>query len=532
MTQADVVAASLAEAGVEYIFGVPGSLSSVELIEAASKRGIRYILCSNESSAAAMAGVYSLMRNRPGVVSTGVGPGAAASLLGVAHLYLERVPVLVLTDRYGDVEFRRLPRQRLEHDQMFRPITKGTFKLSALDAAATLRRAIDLALDGRPGPVHVDLPYDAMLAPATESDFPKQTARRRFFAEESSSGFQAAADAIESSKRPAVIVGLQVGRSGPGAERAFSDFAERLGVPVLASLGAKGTLPENHPLAAGVFRGVASERRLLDQADLLVLVGFDAVEIFTPGTWLYHVPVVSIDEVSYSEGPYFPDIEVIADLERALGRLRELVSPKTGWNPADVASYKSRRETALRRTSNSGIAPEAVIRLTRKSLPEQGILTVDAGQHKVVTSDLWEAQRPRGFFSSSGLGTMAVSIPAAIAAKLLEPQTPVVCFTGDGGFLMRAGDLETAVRERTPIVIVVFNDHVLNLVKLQQDRRGIPNRGVFFADVDFVNVARGFGFEARRVHTEAELAGALQEAIPSGRPWLIDAMVDPNGYGA
>jgi acetolactate synthase-1/2/3 large subunit len=125
---------------------------------------------------------------------------------------------------------------------------------------------------------------------------------------------------------------------------------------------------------------------------------------------------------------------------------------------------------------------------------------------------------------------MAVSIPAAIAAKLLEPQTPVVCFTGDGGFLMRAGDLETAVRERTPIVIVVFNDHVLNLVKLQQDRRGLKNLGVFFAEVDFVKIAQGFGFEARRAQTEAELADALERAITSGRPWLIDAMVDPNGY--
>jgi acetolactate synthase-1/2/3 large subunit len=530
MTQADVVAASLAEAKIEYIFGVPGSLSSVELIEAASKRGIRYILCSNESSAAAMAGVYAAMRGKPGIVSTGVGPGAASALLGVAHLYLERAPVLILTDRYGEAEFRRLPRQRLEHDQMFRPITKGTLKLSALDAAVTMRRALDLSLDGRPGPVHVDLPYDVMLATATESDFPKANSRRRFFADGSGNGILAAAEAIESAKQPAVIVGLQVGRRGLGAERAFISFAERLRVPVLASLGAKGTLPENHPLSAGVFRGVASEKQLLDHADLLVLIGFDPVEIFTPGTWLYDVPVVTIDEVPYSEGPYLPSIEVVTDIEVGLRQLEAMVSPHDGWNRQQIDSYNNRRQTALSRESRGRIAPAAVIRLTRKSLPDNGILTVDAGQHKVVTSDLWEARRPRGFFTSSGLGTMAVSLPAAIAAKLLEPQTPVVCFTGDGGFLMRVGDLETSIREKTPIVIVVFNDRVLNLVKLQQDRRGIQNLGVSFADTDFVTVARGFGFEARRIETEAELADALQKAISSGRPWLIDAVIDPNGY--
>src|SRR5687767_7702417 len=132
-TYADVVAGTLAEAGIEYIFGVPGSLSSVELIEAASKLGIRYVLTSNESSAAVMAGQYGVMRNRPGVVSTGVGPGAAAVVHGVAHLYMERAPVLVLTDRYGEAEYRRLPRQRLEQDRLFRSITKATLSLSTLD---------------------------------------------------------------------------------------------------------------------------------------------------------------------------------------------------------------------------------------------------------------------------------------------------------------------------------------------------------------------------------------------------------------
>jgi acetolactate synthase-1/2/3 large subunit len=528
-TQADVVAASLQAAGIEYIFGVPGSLSSVELIQAAAKRGIRYILCSNESSAAAMAGVYSAMRARPGVVSTGVGPGAAAVVLGVAHLHLERSPVLVLTDRYGEAEFRRLPRQRLDHDQMFRPITKASLKLSELDASQTMRRALDLCMEGRPGPVHVDLPYDVMLSEAAESDFPGSATRQRFMLDGSGAGLHAAVEAIESAQRPAVVVGLQVGRRGLEAEQAFQDFAQRLGVPVLASLGAKGTLPEDHPLSAGVFRGVAAEKALLDQADLIVLVGFDPVEIFTPGKWLYDVPVVSIDEVPFTEGPYLPSVEVVGEITNTLRQLTERVSRHGGWNREDLEAYNGRRQTALR-VSSTGLTPQAVIRLTRDALPAEGILTVDAGQHKVLTSDLWETRRPRGFFSSSGLGTMAVSLPAAIAAKLLEPESPVVCFTGDGGFLMRVGDLETAVRERLPIVVVVFNDHVLNLVKLQQDRRGADNLGVSFAECDFVKVAQGFGFDACRVDTESELSSALEQAIASNRPWLIDAHIDPAGY--
>jgi len=123
-----------------------------------------------------------------------------------------------------------------------------------------------------------------------------------------------------------------------------------------------------------------------------------------------------------------------------------------------------------------------------------------------------------------------VALPAALGAKLAEPQTPVVCLTGDGGFLMRAGDLETAVRERLPIVIVVFNDRALNMIKLQQDRRGFQRLGTSFAESDFAAVAAGFGFEAVRVRSEAELDAALGRAMASGRPWLIDALIEPEAY--
>jgi acetolactate synthase-1/2/3 large subunit len=200
-----------------------------------------------------------------------------------------------------------------------------------------------------------------------------------------------------------------------------------------------------------------------------------------------------------------------------------------GWNREDLDAYNQQRETALR-PKGAGLMPAAVIRIARERLPDDGILTVDAGQHKVLTSDLWETRRVRGFHTSSGLGSMAVSIPAALGAKLVEPQAPVLCFVGDGGFLMRAGDLETAVREDLPIVVVVFNDRWLNMIKLQQDRRGARRIGTAFAESDFAAVARGLGFESVRADSEAALDEALQQALASGRPWLIDALVNPEGY--
>jgi len=529
-TYADVVAATLARAGIECIFGVPGSLSSVELIEAASKQNIRYVLCSNESSAAAMAGVYGVMKHRPGVVSTGVGPGAAAAVHGTTHLMLERAPALILTDRFGDGDYQRLPRQRVDQPAMFAAVTKGSFTLSRLDTARTLQRAIDLAMAGRQGPVHVDLPYDLMQAEASVADMPPEGATQRFEAPvvEGSEGLAALAGAIEGATRPAVIVGLQVNRAGEGVEAEFLRFAEKLGVPVMATLSAKGTLSEDHALAAGTFRGVPSEKALLDADELPVLVGVDPIEIFN-SNWFYSAPVVVLDEVAYTEGPYRPAIEVVASLEGSLQALTAAVTSHSGWNREDVDAYNRQRDAALH-PSGAGLMPAAVIRIARERLPDDGILTVDAGQHKVLTCDLWETRRVRGFHTSSGLGSMAVSLPAALGAKLVEPQTPVVCLTGDGGFLMRAGDLETAVREDLPIVVVVFNDRKLNMIKLQQDRRGFQRLGTSFAESDFAQVARGFGFEAARVDNEAALDAALQQALASGRPWLIDALVNPDGY--
>ncbi len=530
-TYADVVAATLKDAGIEYIFGVPGSLSSVELIEAAGKQGIRYILCSNESSAAAMAGVYGVMKNRPGVVSTGVGPGAAAAVHGAVHLQLERAPVLVLTDRFSDADYLRLPRQRVDQPAMFGPVTKGSFTLSTIDTAKTLQRAIDLSMAGRQGPVHVDLPYDLMQAEASDADLPAPQKTERFLASAGadSPGIQALAAAIEGATRPAIVAGFQMSREGPAAEAAFLEFAEKLNVPVFNSLAAKGTFPENHPMAGGTFRGVPSERAVLDNADLLVMVGLDPIEIFN-SNWAYTAPVVTLDTVPVTEGPYRPAIEVIADLEQGLRTLTQLTTAHSGWNREDLDAYRSQRDATLHKTGD-GLMPGAVIRLTRERLPDNGILTVDAGQHKVVTSDLWETRRPRGFHTSSGLGSMAISLPAALGAKLCEPDAPVVCFTGDGGLLMRLGDLETAVRERLPIVVVVFNDRALNMIKLQQDRRGFTRNGTAFAaSTDFAAIARGFGFEASRVQDEASLDAALATAVASGKPWLIEAMVNPEGY--
>ncbi len=530
-TYADVVADVIQDAGIEFIFGVPGSLSSVELIEAARKRSIRYVLCSNESSAAVKAGTYGVLTGRPGIVSTGVGPGAAAVVHGVANSYLERAPCLILTDRFSDEQFRRQGRQKIEQDRLFRPITKGTFQLAKDNAATTIRRAFALATHGRPGPVHVDLPYDVILASAGEDDFPPKEKPQKYVGRIGSahSGITAIIAAIAESKNPIVIAGLQVNRSGREAEKQFVSFADKLGAPVLASPAAKGVLPENHPLAMGTFRGAPAERELIDKSDLFLLVGFDTVEVFAPGYWDYPQQVINLDEVPHLDDLIRPEIEVVAHLADALRALSASVSATHAWNTEEMDSYKKMRQSALFPTGE-GLMPGAVLRLARERLADNGIMAADAGSHKVLANDIWETRRPLGYLTSSGLGSMAVAIPAAMAAKMTEPNTPVLCLTGDGGFLMRIGDMEVAVRENVPFVVVVFNDGYLNLIKIKQDNRSFPRHGTEFRASDYAAVARGLGCEGERVDTEKGLEDALRRAFASDRPWVIDAVINPDGY--
>jgi acetolactate synthase-1/2/3 large subunit len=233
--------------------------------------------------------------------------------------------------------------------------------------------------------------------------------------------------------------------------------------------------------------------------------------------------------VPHSDGLLHPVQELVGDIDAALAALLPLLTPGNGWRPDEIAAFRQRQRPAIP-ASSTRLLPGAALKIMQQLLPEDTILTTDAGQHKVYASRLWQCQRSLGYLTSSGLGTMGVAIPIAIAAKLVRPQQPVVALTGDGGFLMRVSELETVRREQVPMVIVIFNDGYLNLIKMKQERQGYAVLGSQFAPVDYARVAEGFGFSAACVDTEAAMSEALQQALASGDPWVIDARIDPEGY--
>jgi acetolactate synthase-1/2/3 large subunit len=306
-------------------------------------------------------------------------------------------------------------------------------------------------------------------------------------------------------------------------------LVERLSVPTLLAISAKGTISDAHPWCGGTLMGSEANHELLAQSDLIVTIGLDVVELFEPGHWPYHQRVLNIDTVPHLDGLFTPTYELVGDIGATLDALTPLLTPSHGWQQHLIKEFRQRQQP-VETTSGELLSPLAAIRIMRETLPQETILTADAGQHKVYASRLWQCYEPLSYLTSSGLGTMGVAIPIAIAAKLVRRQRTVVALTGDGGFLMRVSELETARREGLPIIVVIFNDGYLNLIKRKQEQQQYAVLGSQFAPVDYVQVSQGFGFQAARVSDEAALRQTLQQAVDSGAPWVIDACIDPDGY--
>jgi acetolactate synthase-1/2/3 large subunit len=340
------------------------------------------------------------------------------------------------------------------------------------------------------------------------------------------------AAAIAAACRPIVILGLDLDpRTDVAAVRAFVDGMD---APTFVTPKAKGMLPEDHPLFAGVCAGVAGDRVVLDlfeRADLLVGVGFDPVE--SDKLWHHTMPLVSIGPVSIAAGAFRPRAEAVGDVPTTLGELARRTRAPQAWEAGTLPRFREDLERALRPvTRPKGLSGYELTRALRALFPRDTILATDVGSIKSITSQAWAAYAPLTFFESNGLSAMSYSFPAAMAVRLEFPERPVLCTIGDGGFGMTHAEIETCVRERIHFVTVVYNDSALSLIDVAQRSRGYPTYGVRYGPVDFAAVAAGLGAWSRRVETPEGLESAVREGLGVDRPVVIEAIVDPAEYVA
>jgi acetolactate synthase-1/2/3 large subunit len=520
-TVADVVIRELKNAGVSHLFGIPGGSSSTELVEAARRAGLPFVLSHTEEAGAFMAAAQSEILGKPGACLSTLGPGAASAANGVAHGLLDRVSLVILTDQHPLSVRAFAPHQTIDHHAMFAPLTKWTGDLTTA-VEADMAYALGIASCLPRGPVHLDCAPDVLTASPTAGASRRLPVTSSFPAGLS----EPVLATLRAARHPLVIVGLGALESGDAA--AVRALCESRGIPALVTYKAKGVVPDVHPLYAGVFTDGALEAEVLEQADLLLAVGLDPVELL-PKAWTHPQRVVYTGRWPLHQQQVPIAGSLIGDLATTLPYLASHLA-SGAWDPATIVALNTKQRAAMRIPGDSGLAPATVVDRVADRFAGRARVTVDAGAHMFPVMALWPAVQPHEVLISNGLSTMGFALPSAIGAALLDTSQPVVAFTGDGGLLMCLAELKTAARERLPVRVVVFDDGSLSLIRIKQEARGLAPVGVSLGAVDWIKLAEAFGVAAFAARTEAELVTALQHAEAVSGPALIAAKVDGSTY--
>jgi acetolactate synthase I/II/III large subunit len=527
-TTVEVLVEAFRDAGTPFIVGHPGG-ESVEMIQAARERDMRFILMKQEVAGAMLAATWGEITGSPGVCLSTRGPGATNMVNGVAYAYLDRAPLIAITDQYSSPTYETGLRQRIDHQAVYAPITKWQTAIQAKTVRHQIRRAMRVVAGPPPGPVQFDMPQSETTKEAgayiAEAALQPNIAHYR----PEKSDLKDALSMLQRARKPILLVGMGVLWSR--ASSSLVALAERLGAPVLTTAKCKGVIPEDHALRAGCIIGGLIERKLIEQADLIVTVGLDSVEL-QPKAWPYTIPILSIANKPDEDALVPSTLEVIGDLGPLLQAFTEWLEGGNDWGTKAARIFRDEVVDALN-TPARGLSPQRAMEVARAVLPRDTIATCDAGASRLLVVQKWQSYGPREFLTSNGLGSMGYAVPGALGARLAHPHKPIVAFSGDGGFLMAVAELQTSVREKLPIIVIVLDDQEIGLIRVKQEIKGLPAYGVHTGGVNWEKLAQGFGADGVMVDNERALADAISFALKQPeKTTLIAARIDPSGYVA
>lgn len=522
------VVETLRDLGVHHVFGVPSG-GWVDYMEAMrTTDGIEFVLTTHEGTGAIMADVCGRLTGVPGICFGTFGPGATNLSTGVGGALLDRSPLIALTDEMPAPMRGRVTQMGIDHQALFAPVTKKTTRLEADKVREIFSDAATVALSGRPGSVHVGLPVGMsaeMNVPATGLAVSHPATPEKA----SAASIEAMQAALRVARKPVIAMGLSAVRTGVGD--AVVRFAEAHGIPVVITPMAKGLIAEDHPCYAGVLFHALSDEvgKTHQQADLVVLVGYDPVE-FNVEAWAPEVALINIDdEPADIDREVYPDLlEVTGDIASSVTALGAVSMDPKEW---DMAALKERREAMFERLKGiDAFGPCAALDILREVLPQDGIMTCDVGAHTHLIGQKWLTPAPGRQIMTNGWSTMGFGIPAAIAAKLCRPQADVCTVVGDGGFLMSAGELATAVRLNLPIVTVVLTDNDLALIRIKQQKKQNPIYGTPIRAKGTIGGDNIFGVPVLTASDREGFRKALREAFAAGKPMIVEALVSSREY--
>lgn len=520
----DWLAQRLAAEGVRHGFGVPGGGTTLDLLSALKTAGVETVITAREDAATIMAGVSGVLSEGPGLAFCTKGPGLTSAANGLASASLDRMPALLMAETFVPGELDYVSHQAFDQAGFAAPLLPGAAS-AVLDP---MPEAVSAWLGRWPRPLR-----EPAVMFATGEDFRRSIEPLPVAVPKSASvkdeNLEAARRLLSGSRHPIVVVGLEAAR--PGVAGPLCGFVEALGAPTLCTYMAVGALPTDHPNYAGIFTGGAIEQMCVKDADLIILVGLDPVELIRK-PWTYAAPVLDLVEVARSPHYLVPEHRVLGPLEASLLDLADK-AVAGDWSTSSIVGHRNRFFEGMAIHAEAGLSSGEVVKRVDRAFAggsNRPRLSVDAGAHMFSACAFWASTRPRDLLISNGLASMGFAIPAAIAAALHDPDRGAVAMTGDGGLLMCLGELKTAVETGTKLCVIVFNDGRLSLIDIKREERQMADLGMTWKRPDFAAMARGFGMPAWRVEDAPGLGAALDQVAAIDGPTLIDVVVDPGGY--
>ncbi|MDH4559058.1 acetolactate synthase large subunit [Pseudomonas sp. BN417] len=524
---ADVVVQCLENEGVEYVFGIPGE-ENLDLLESLRKSQIKLVLTRHEQSAGFMAATYGRLTGKTGVSLSTLGPGATNLVTAGAYAFLGGMPMLMITGQKPIKKSKQGRFQILDVVGMMQPLTKYTHQLASADnIPSRVREAFRLAEEEKPGAVHLELPED-IAAEQTDSLPIPPSLHRRPLAEHKA--ILAAVEKLQAARSPILVIGAGANRKMTA--KVLKQLIDKTGIPFVTTQMGKGVVDERHPRFLGNAALSSGDfvHRAVEAADLIVNIGHDVIEkppffMVRGGTEVIHVNFRSaeVDPV------YFPQVEVIGDIANAVWQIGEALTDTSHWDFTRLLAIREANEAQVAEGADDDrfpIYPQRLVADVRRALPSEGIVALDNGIYKIWFARNYKAHMPNTVLLDNALATMGAGLPSAMAAHLVYPERPIVAVCGDGGFMMNSQELETAVRLKMNLTVIILRDNGYGMIRWKQSNMGFTDFGLDYGNPDFVQYAQSYGALGHRVESADGFLPLLQECLSAPGVHVIDCPVD------
>ena len=551
---ADLFAKALKNEGVTCVFGVPGE-ETLDLLDALHKEGIRFITTRDEEGAAFMAATQGRLTGKPGVCLATLGPGAAKFANPAAYATLGGMPLIMITGQKPFHNNQQSQFQLIDIVRMMEPLTKSSRRITeGAKVPQIIREAFQTASSERPGAVHLELPEDIAEEPVAANTplFPI-TQRKQTVAD--TDAIHKAAKKIAHAKRPLLLIGAGAKRTDCG--RALQNFTEKTGVPFFSTQLGKGAIDETHPQYLGTAALSTGDdlHQVIDQSDLVISVGNELEE--KPPFLMKHgngPEVIHIGQMALkSDQVYFPQTEVLGNIADTLNRISTQLAPttSTSWKvrllallrrepktnfvgkPEYEQSFFDQSIAKMKRSLNADadspsfpMIPQRVVADVQKAMPEDGIVTLDNGLYKIWFARNYYSRHPDSLLLDNALATMGAGLASAMEASRLYPNRKVLSVCGDGGFMMNSQELETAVREKLNLTVLILRDNAYGMIRWKQQHHHLPEYALHFGNPDFVQLAQSYGAEGHRVTQTDDLLPTLRQCLNAPGVHVVEAPID------